>query len=148
QVLSNFDTITVGEMPGATVEDAKLYTGEKRNELNMIFHFEHVDLGNDKFGKWQPESWKLTDLKRIFSKWQQGLEQDGWNSLYWSNHDQPRVISRFGDDRRCYRELSGKMLATCLHMLKGTPFIYQGEEIGMTNVSFSDIKSYRHIETL
>ncbi|WP_179123918.1 glycoside hydrolase family 13 protein [Paraliobacillus ryukyuensis] len=148
EVLANYDTITVGEMPGATVEDARLYTGNTREELNMVFHFEHVDIGNGKLGKWTPKQWKLTTLKKIFSKWQEGLKEEGWNSLYWSNHDQPRAISRFGNDCEAYRALSGKMLATCLHMLKGTPYIYQGEEIGMTNVAFDSITDYRDIETL
>ncbi|WEG13560.1 alpha-glucosidase [Pullulanibacillus sp. KACC 23026] len=147
-VLSKYDLITVGEMPGVNVEQAKLYTGEDRDELQMVFHFEHVDVGNGKFGKWTPQPWKLTDLKAIFSKWQNGLEEDGWNSLYWSNHDQPRAISRFGNDSEAYRVVSGKMLATCLHLLKGTPYIYQGEEMGMTNVEFQSIDDYRDIETL
>lgn len=148
EALSPYDTITVGEMPGVSVEEGKLYTGEKREELNMVFHFEHVGLGDGNFGKWNPKPWKLTDLKQIFTRWQKGLEDDGWNSLYWSNHDQPRAISRWGNDSKEYRELSGKMLATCLHMLQGTPYIYQGEEIGMTNVKFDSINDYRDIETL
>lgn len=148
QVLSKYDAITVGEMPGVDVEQAKRYTGNDRKELNMVFHFDHVDIGNGKFGKWTPEQWNLTELKRIFSKWQKELEHDGWNSLYWSNHDQPRAISRFGDDSPLYRERSGKMLATCLHMMKGTPYIYQGEEIGMINAAFDEISDYRDIETL
>lgn len=148
EVLSHYDTITVGEMPGVKIEEAKKYTGEHRNELNMVFHFEHVNLGDGKYGKWTPEPWRLTDLKKIFTEWQKGLELDGWNSLYWSNHDQPRAISRWANDSKEYRELSGKMLATCLHMLQGTPYIYQGEEIGMTNVAFKDIEDYRDIETL
>ncbi|WP_077624505.1 glycoside hydrolase family 13 protein [Sediminibacillus massiliensis] len=148
KVLSNYDTITVGEMPGVDVEEAKLYTGKGRNELNMVFHFEHVDIGNGEFGKWSNQPWKLTKLKTIFSRWQEGLESDGWNSLYWSNHDQPRAISRFGNDNEQYRVVSGKMLATCLHLLKGTPYIYQGEEIGMTNVAFQSIDHYRDIESL
>ncbi len=148
EVLSKYDTITVGEMPGVSVEEAKLYTGEDRNELNMVFHFEHVDVGNGSFGKWNPTDWNLTDLKTIFSRWQEGLDEEGWNSLYWSNHDQPRAISRFGNDSDEYRVVSGKMLATLLHMLKGTPYIYQGEEFGMTNVAFDSIEKYRDIETL
>ncbi|WP_214715129.1 alpha-glucosidase [Exiguobacterium sp. s151] len=148
EVLSKYDTITVGEMPGVSVDEAKLYTGTDRDELNMVFHFEHVDVGNGSFGKWNPTDWKLTDLKTIFSRWQEGLEEDGWNSLYWSNHDQPRAISRFGNDSDEYRVVSGKMLATLLHMLKGTPYIYQGEEFGMTNVAFDSIDEYRDIETL
>ncbi|MCK2000664.1 alpha-glucosidase [[Brevibacterium] frigoritolerans] len=148
EALSSFDTITVGEMPGVNVDEAVLYTGEHREELNMVFHFEHVGLGDGSYGKWNPEKWKLTDLKSIFTRWQKGLENDGWNSLYWSNHDQPRAISRWGNDSEEYRELSGKMLATCLHTLQGTPYIYQGEEIGMTNVKFDTINKYRDIETL
>ncbi|TCI34524.1 MULTISPECIES: alpha-glucosidase [unclassified Exiguobacterium] len=148
EVLSKYDTITVGEMPGVSVDEAKLYTGEDRDELNMVFHFEHVDVGNGSFGKWNPTDWKLTELKTIFSRWQEGLEEEGWNSLYWSNHDQPRAISRFGNDSDEYRVVSGKMLATLLHMLKGTPYIYQGEEFGMTNVAFDSIDKYRDIETL
>ncbi|GAB6440745.1 oligo-1,6-glucosidase [Bacillus cereus] len=148
EALSKYDTITVGEMPGVNAEQGKLYTGENRNELNMVFHFEHVDLGNGSYGKWNPVKWNLTQLKKIFTNWQKGLEKDGWNSLYWSNHDQPRAISRWGNDSPEYREVSGKMLATLLHTLQGSPYIYQGEEIGMTNVSFANINDYRDIETL
>ncbi|WP_059173261.1 alpha-glucosidase [Bacillus sp. FJAT-27445] len=148
EALRGYDTITVGEMPGVSVEQGKLYTGESRKELNMVFHFEHVGLGDGKYGKWDPKEWKLTDLKKIFTKWQKGLENDGWNSLYWSNHDQPRAISRWGNDSDEYRVISGKMLATCLHMMQGSPYIYQGEEIGMTNVKFNSIEEYRDIETL
>ncbi|MCE3203737.1 glycoside hydrolase family 13 protein [Paenibacillus sonchi] len=148
EVLSKYDLITVGEMPKVGVEQAKLYTGSDRGELNMIFHFEHVTVGNGQFGRWSPVEWKLTELKRIFSRWQYGLKEDGWNSLYWSNHDQPRAVSRFGDDSSEYRVLSAKMLATCLHMLQGTPYIYQGEELGMTNVGFASVSDYRDIQTV
>lgn len=148
RVLSKYDTITVGEMPNVGIEEAKLYTSEDREELNMVFHFEHVDVGNGKYGKWTPQPWKLTDLKSIFTVWQNGLEEKGWNSLYWSNHDQPRAISRFGNDSEQYRVISGKMLATCLHMLKGTPYIYQGEEVGMTNIALDKLEDYRDIETI
>lgn len=148
EVLSKFDIITVGEMPNVNVEQAKLYTGAERNELNMVFHFEHVSLGDGKFGKWSPGEWKLTEMKKIFSRWQYGLKDNGWNSLFWSNHDQPRAVSRFGNDSPAYRELSAKMLATCLHMHQGSPYIYQGEEIGMTNVRFEQLSDYRDIETL
>ncbi|WP_409304227.1 glycoside hydrolase family 13 protein [Peribacillus sp. SCS-155] len=148
EALSPYETITVGEMPGVNVEQGKLYTGENRNELNMVFHFEHVGLGDGNYGKWDPNPWKLTDLKKIFTKWQKDLENEGWNSLYWSNHDQPRAISRWGNDSEEYRVISGKMIATCLHMMQGSPYIYQGEEIGMTNVKFESIEDYRDIETL
>ncbi|NGP45563.1 alpha-glucosidase [Bacillaceae bacterium SIJ1] len=147
EVLSQYDILTVGEMPGATPEEGKLYTAEDRQELNMVFHFEHMDLGGGELGKWSMNEWKLTDLKKILSKWQYALENEGWNSLYWNNHDQPRVVSRFGNDQ-AYRQKSAKMLATCLHMMKGTPYIYQGEELGMTNVAFSSIDDYRDLEIL
>ncbi|MBT2646123.1 alpha-glucosidase [Bacillus sp. ISL-34] len=147
RALSGYDVITVGEMPGVTPEDAQLFTGKDRGELHMVFQFEHMDLGSGPEGKWSNDKWKLTDLKRILSKWQTGLERDGWNSLYWNNHDQPRVVSRFGHDGK-YRIESAKMLAACLHMLQGTPYIYQGEELGMTNVTFESIDEYRDIETV
>ncbi|TCS80340.1 glycoside hydrolase family 13 protein [Tepidibacillus fermentans] len=147
EVLSKYDIITVGEMPGVDVEEAKLYTGESQNELQMVFHFKHVGLGDGIYGKWSPGEWKLTDLKKIFAHWQYGLADDGWNSLYWSNHDQPRAVSRFGNDKE-YRVETAKMLATCLHLHQGTPYIYQGEEIGMTNVQFQNLDDYRDIETL
>jgi oligo-1,6-glucosidase len=147
EVLSKYDVMTVGEMPGVTVEEAKLYTGEDRNEVNMVFQFEHVDLDSGPNGKWDLRPLKLKDLKKSFTKWQKGLEGVGWNSLYLNNHDQPRMVSRFGNDQE-YRVESAKMLATFLHMLQGTPYIYQGEEIGMTNVRFDSIDDYKDIETL
>ncbi|MEC5422954.1 alpha-glucosidase [Virgibacillus sp. C22-A2] len=147
KVLSNYDIMTVGEMPGATPEEGQLYTGKNRNELDMVFHFEHMDIDSGAGGKWDVKPWSLVELKKILSKWQTALEHDGWNSLYWNNHDQPRVVSRFGNDTT-YRMESAKMLATTLHMMKGTPYIYQGEEIGMTNVQFDSISDYQDIETL
>jgi oligo-1,6-glucosidase len=149
EVLSKYDIITVGEMPGVTPEQGKLYTADKRKELQMVFQFEHMDLDSvPGKGKWALAPLKLTDLKKSFTKWQKGLEGEGWNSLYWNNHDQPRIVSRFGNDSKEYREISAKMLATCLHMLQGTPYIYQGEEFGMTNVRFKTIEEYKDIETL
>lgn len=147
RVLSDYDIVTVGEMPGATTEDAKLYTGTNRHELNMIFTFEHMNLDQGPLGKWELKPLRLTELKENLEKWQRELFENGWNSLYWNNHDQPRVVSRFGNDGK-YREASAKMLATCLHFLQGTPYIYQGEELGMTNVAFSSIEDCRDIETL
>jgi len=147
KVLSKYDMMTVGEAPGATVKDAKLYTDPKRNELNMVFTFEHMDVDGGPGGKWELRPLKLTKLKEILSKWQTGLHGVGWNSLYWNNHDQPRIVSRFGNDQE-YRVVSAKMLGTVLHMMEGTPYIYQGEEIGMTNVHFDSIEDYRDIETL
>lgn len=147
EIVSKYDVMTVGEMPGANVEEAKLYTDENRNEVNMIFQFEHVDLDSGPNGKWDLRPLKLADLRANFTKWQKGLEEVGWNSLYLNNHDQPRMVSRFGNDAE-YRVQSAKMLATFLHTLKGTPYIYQGEEIGMTNVRFESIDDYKDIETL
>ncbi|RCW77174.1 glycoside hydrolase family 13 protein [Saliterribacillus persicus] len=147
EVLKNYDIMTVGEMPGATPEEGVLYTDQERKELDMVFHFEHMDIDAGEDGKWDLKDFSLIELKEILNKWQVALEEKGWNSLYWNNHDQPRVVSRFGDDGE-YREKSAKMLATTLHFMKGTPYIYQGEEIGMTNVAFDSIKDYRDIETL
>lgn len=147
EVLSKYDIMTVGEMPGVTVEEAQLYTAEDRNELQMVFQFEHMDLDAGEHGKWDVVPCPLPKLKKNLTKWQKALEHKGWNSLYWNNHDQPRVVSRFGNDTT-YRVESAKMLATVLHMMKGTPYIYQGEEIGMTNVKFASIHQYRDIETL
>ncbi|PMC34036.1 glucohydrolase [Bacillus sp. UMB0899] len=147
QVLSKYDIITVGEMPGASVEDAKLYTGHEREELNMVFTFEHMDLDSGPKGKWDLKKLNLLDLKENISKWQTGLNGVGWNSLYLNNHDQPRMVSRFGNDQE-YRVESAKMLVTFLHMLQGTPYVYQGEEIGMTNVRFDSIDDYKDIEIL
>ncbi len=147
EVLSKYDIITVGEMPGVTPEQGVLYTEEDRNELNMVFQFEHMDLDSGPGGKWNLKPLELADLKKSLSKWQTELEGKGWNSLYLNNHDQPRVVSRFGDDKQ-YRIESAKMLGTLLHMMQGTPYIYQGEEIGMTNVKFGSIEEYKDIETL
>jgi oligo-1,6-glucosidase len=147
EVLSNYDLMTVGEAPNVTTEEARTYAGEETNELNMIFQFEHVEFGGE-IGKWTDKKIPLVDLKRIMSKWQTELEGQAWNSLYWNNHDQPRAVSRFGDDRPQYREISAKMLATCLHFMKGTPYIYQGEELGMTNYPFSQIDQFEDIESI
>ncbi len=151
KVLSRYPLITVGETPGASVEDAALYAGNDTHELNMVFQFEHVD-GDPRqpgrYGKWDQKKMPLSTWKQILSKWQTGLEKKGWNSLYLSNHDQPRAVSRFGNDSPQYRTLSAKMLATCLHMMKGTPYIYQGEELGMTNAYFDSLEDYRDIESL
>ncbi|AEI43861.1 MalL3 [Paenibacillus mucilaginosus KNP414] len=146
RVLSRYDIMTVGETPGITAEEAVLYTGEDRGELNMVFQFEHMDVDSEG-SKWNVKPWKLTDLKRILNKWQLELQGRGWNSLYLNNHDQPRMVSRFGNDGP-YRVESAKMLATLLHTMQGTPYIYQGEEIGMTNVRFGSVEEYKDIETL
>ncbi|MDD3204413.1 MAG: alpha-glucosidase [Lachnospiraceae bacterium] len=148
EVLSRYDIMTVGEAAGVTVEEAKKYANEDDSELNMVFQFEHVSIGDGRFGKWTTKRFDLVELKRILSKWQTELKGKAWNSLYLGNHDQPRSVSRFGDDRPEYREVSAKMLATCIHMMQGTPYIYQGEELGMTNAGFEQLTDYRDIETL
>ncbi|PKR77907.1 glucohydrolase [Halalkalibacillus sediminis] len=147
EVLQHYDCMTVGEMPGATPEDAQVYTNPDNHELDMIFTFEHMDLDQHSHEKWDFKKLDLIDLKENLEKWQHALHGCGWNSLYWNNHDQPRVVSRFGDDGK-YRKESAMMLGTCLHFLQGTPYIYQGEELGMTNVTFDHIDDYQDIETL
>lgn len=147
EVLSRYNLMTVGETAGVTVEEALSYGGEDAGELNMVFHFDHVDVKGP-YGKWTDEKMPLGELKQIMTKWQTGLGGKAWNSLYWDNHDQPRAVSRFGDDREEYRELSAKMLATCLHMMQGTPYIYQGEELGMTNCPFDSLEELRDIESI
>ncbi|QSO55357.1 alpha-glucosidase [Alicyclobacillus curvatus] len=145
RVLSRYDIMTVGETGGVTTHDAQLYSGYDRGELNMVFQFEHTDVDSGPGGKWDVVPWKLSDLKTIMSRWQNDLYGTAWNSLYLNNHDQPRSVSRFGDDKN-YRVESAKMLATFLHFQQGTPYIYQGEELGMTNVAFSGIDEYRDVE--
>ncbi|WP_439651402.1 glycoside hydrolase family 13 protein [Photobacterium atrarenae] len=141
------DLLTVGETWGATPEIAKLYSNPAREEFSMVFQFEHITLTWENGDKWQPIPLDLPALKRVLTKWQVELADEGWNSLFWNNHDLPRVVSKYGDEGQ-YRVESAKMLATSLHLMKGTPYIYQGEEIGMTNVAFDSIDDYRDIETL
>ncbi|ELE2041336.1 alpha-glucosidase [Vibrio vulnificus] len=141
------DLLTVGETWGATPEIAKLYSDPARHELSMVFQFEHITLTWQHGDKWSPIPLDLKQFKHVLTKWQTELSNQGWNSLFWNNHDLPRVVSKYGDDQR-YRVESAKMLATALHFLKGTPYIYQGEEIGMTNVAFESLEQYKDIETL
>ena len=148
EVLSKYDLITVGECSGVTVEEAKKYASSKGNELNMVFQFEHMDLDGGETFKWNHNKIKLTDLKKVMTKWQTELQDKAWNSLYWCNHDQPRMLSRMGNDSDEYREISAKMLGTCLHMMQGTPYIFQGEEIGMTNYPFTSLDEFRDIESI
>ncbi|AOV15631.1 glycoside hydrolase family 13 protein [Klebsiella pneumoniae] len=142
------DVLTVGETWSATPETAKLYSDPARNELSMVFQFEHITIGyHPQHGKWQPQPFDLIKLKQVFNKWQTALVDSGWNSLFWNNHDLPRIVSKYGDPGR-FRVESAKMLATTLHFMQGTPYIYQGEEIGMTNVRFPKIEDYQDIESL
>lgn len=146
EVMSKYDVMTVGETAGVTVEEAKKYASSQGNELNMVFQFEHVGLDDGEFGKWTDKRVNLVELKKNLTKWQNDLEGVAWNSLFWDNHDQPRAVSRFGNDTPQFREVSAKMLATCLHMMKGTPYIYQGEELGMTNNQLDSIENFDDIE--
>ena len=142
------DYVTVGEAWSATPEDALLYSGAEREELSMVFQFDHIkQFWDEHAGKWRSKPFELASFKAVIEKWQTALSHQGWNSLFWSNHDLPRAVSKFGDEGE-FREPSAKMLATALHCLKGTPYIYQGEEIGMTNVRFGNIDEYRDIESL
>ena len=148
EALRGHDLLTVGETWGATPEIAKLYSNPSRNELSMVFQFEHIELDQVKGKeKWDLKPLNLLDLKKVLSKWQTELKDDGWNSLFWNNHDLPRIVSRWGNDKE-YRVESAKMLATLLHGMKGTPYIYQGEEIGMTNIRLKDISEYNDIESI
>lgn len=149
KALNNADTITVGECSGVTLEEAKKYARSDEKELNMVFQFEHMDVDSDeKAGKWTTRKMELRNLKKILTRWQKGLQDIAWNSLYWENHDQPRSVSRFGNDSDEYREISAKMLATCIHMMQGTPYVYQGEELGMTNCPFNTLDNFRDLESI
>lgn len=149
KALNNADTITVGECSGVTLEEAKKYARSDEKELNMVFQFEHMDVdGDEKAGKWTTRKMDLRNLKKILTRWQKGLQDIAWNSLYWENHDQPRSVSRFGNDSDEYREISAKMLATCIHMMQGTPYVYQGEELGMTNCPFNTLDNFRDLESI
>jgi oligo-1,6-glucosidase len=139
--------LTVGEMPGVTLEEARLFTDPARGEVDMVFQFEHVGLDQGE-SKFDVRPLKLRDLKASLGRWQEGLGRTGWNSLYWNNHDQPRVVSRFGDDSPEHRVRSATMLATVLHMHRGTPYVYQGEELGMTNAPFASVDDFRDIESV
>ncbi|MGN1197859.1 MAG: alpha-glucosidase [Acetatifactor sp.] len=146
-VFEKYSIVTVGETLETTVEDGKKYAGFEEHELNMIFTFEHMNVDNGLNSKWSDQKFRLTKLKEIMNRWQTELQGVAWNSLYWNNHDQPRVVSRFGNDG-VYWERSAKMLGTCLHMMQGTPYIYQGEEIGMTNCYFDCIEDYEDVESV
>jgi oligo-1,6-glucosidase len=140
--------ITIGEMPACPVEEAKIYTDPAREELDMVFQFEHVDLDSGPRGKWDIVPMTTLDLKRSLGRWQQALAEVGWNSLYLGNHDQPRCVSRFGNDDPKHREQSAKSLATVLHLHRGTPFVYQGDELGLPNAGFDRLEQMRDVESL
>ena len=150
EVLSKYDIMTVGETSGVTIEEAQKYAGEDSGELNMVFQFEHVEDASPhaEFGKWTTDRYDFKAFKKTMIKWQEELQGKAWNSLFLGNHDQPRSVSRFGNDNPAYRETSAKMLATCLHMMQGTPYVYQGEELGMTNAYFHKLEDYKDIESI
>ncbi|MGH0565571.1 alpha,alpha-phosphotrehalase [Bacillus cereus] len=147
-VFEGKDVITVGEMSSTTIDNCIKYSNPERNELSMTFSFHHLKVDYPNGDKWTKANFDFIKLKEIMSNWQIEMQKGGgWNALFWCNHDQPRIVSRFGDDRE-YRNESAKMLATAMHMLQGTPYIYQGEEIGMTNPKFESIEQYRDVESL
>lgn len=147
-VFAGHDLLTVGEMSSTSIEHCIRYTNPEREELNMTFNFHHLKVDYPNGEKWALADFDFLELKRILSEWQTKMhEGGGWNALFWCNHDQPRVVSRYGDDGR-YRKESAKMLATAIHMMQGTPYIYQGEEIGMTNPHFDRLEDYRDVESL
>lgn len=149
EVLSKYDIMTVGEAPHTSADEAVPYTAADRHELNMVFHFDHMHLDYDENGKYAKNRVKLTDLKKVMTRWQDAMREcNGWNSLYWSNHDQARAVSRFGNESTPYRVKSAKMLGTILHMMQGTPYIYEGEELGMTNAHFESIEEYKDVEAI
>ncbi len=141
------DFITVGEMSSTTIDHCARYSGEDEHELAMVFNFHHLKVDYKEKQKWSLMDFDFMELKQLFNDWQVGMQdKKGWNALFWNCHDQPRSVSRFGNDTNYHKE-SAKMLATALHMMRGTPYIYQGEEIGMTNANFSNISEYRDVES-
>ena len=149
EVLSQYDIMTVGEAPHTSADQAMDYTAADRHELDMVFHFDHMHLDYDENGKYARTRVYLPDLKRVMTEWQDKMHAcNGWNSLYWSNHDQARAVSRFGNDSETYRVVSAKILGTVLHMLQGTPYVFEGEELGMTNANFTRLDQYRDLEAL
>lgn len=147
EVLRHYDCMTVGEGPGITLDNALNYVGEDRDELNMVFHFGHMYIDNGPGGKYDPIPYDLVDMKKVFNDWDAKLKGKGWGSIFLGNHDFPRIVSRFGNDGIYWQE-SAKLLSTLLLSMRGTPYIFQGDEIGMTNVSYESINDYQDIETL
>ena len=142
------NAITVGEMSSTSIENCIKYSGEKENELSMVFSFHHLKVDYKNNDKWQLMDFDFQELKNILFSWQEGMQDNNaWSALFWCNHDQPRIVSRFGDDKKYHKE-SAKMLATVMHCLRGTPYIYQGEEIGMTNAYFNNINQYKDVESI
>lgn len=148
EVFSHYDIMTVGEMSSTSIDNCIKYTNPERKELDMTFSFHHLKVDYPNGEKWTKADFDFNKLKQILSDWQMEMNKGGgWNALFWCNHDQPRVVSRFGNDKEYHKE-SAKMLATVIHMMQGTPYIYQGEEFGMTNPNFGSIDDYRDVESL
>lgn len=147
KTFGHYDVMTVGETWSATPENAELYSGSDRGELSMIFQFEHIALDQESISKWALKDLDLVELKQVLSKWQIALGETAWNSLFWNNHDTPRIVSRWGNDQ-AFRVESAKCFAVLLHLMKGTPYIYQGEEIGMTNRPVGNISEVNDIESI
>lgn len=147
EAFEGHNIVTVGEASATSLEEAKIFSNPDGSELNMVFQFEHMDLDGGETFKWTDQTIPIPALKQVMTKWQLGLHNQGWNGLFWNNHDQPRMVSRLGDEGEL-RERSAKMLATCLHLLQGTPFVYQGEELGMTSMDFTDISQLRDSESI
>lgn len=145
-VFQKYGSVTVGEMSSTTLEHCQQYSSTDNKELSMVFNFHHLKVDYTNGDKWTKAPFDFVQLKSIFNHWQTGLNGKGWGALFWCNHDQPRVVSRLGDDKQ-YRVESAKMLAASLHMMQGTPYIYQGEEIGMTNPHYTDISQYQDVES-
>jgi trehalose-6-phosphate hydrolase len=146
-VFNKYGSVTVGEMSSTTLAHCQQYSSIDSKELSMVFNFHHLKTDYIDGDKWTNAPLDLLQLKQIFNYWQQGMHNKGWSALFWCNHDQPRIVSRFGDDKK-YRVLSAKMLASTLHMMQGTPYIYQGEEIAMTNPNYQSISQYRDLESI
>ncbi|MBS5063062.1 MAG: alpha,alpha-phosphotrehalase [Hungatella hathewayi] len=142
------EMVTVGEMSSTSLENCVRYTRPEEHEFSMCFNFHHLKVDYKDGNKWEPKEPDHEELKRLLMQWQEGMQaEQGWNAMFWCNHDQPRAVSRFGDDKKYWKE-SAKMLATCIHLLRGTPYIFQGEELGMTNAGFKDIGEYRDVESI
>lgn len=149
KVLRHYDLLTVGECSGLTVQEACQYANDDGTELNMAFHFEHMDLDGGESFKWNRNRIDLVELKTLLTKWQKELDGKAWNSLYWCNHDQPRIVSRLGNDSTPeLREKSAKAIALTIHMMQGTPYVYEGEELAMTNAPFGGLEDFRDIESI
>jgi len=148
EVLSNYDVMTVGEGYGINSDEALDYVGTGRDELQTFFQFDHTNLLREPGDFYRPREWRLPEMKAVFQKWDDALAEDGWNAIFLGNHDQPRMVSSFGDDREAYRERSAKLLMTFLLTMRGTPYVYQGDELGMTNAPFETLSDFEDVSSI